>query len=219
MLECIFGIDPGRANTGLVRWNNIDKKIDLADTIVMSLSTARKKSQFNPTAYRLEKMRQEFDAFLRSHGDLSGRSLAVIEDYAYGDELSYEDFRKIDRKTLEVGESHGTIYSTLSENHVPYIKVAPTQLKLFVAGDGRADKTVVMKSLYDLYRVPLENDHEYDALACAHVGRYFALYCMYPSSLKEGTYEQMVVSQIAYHKQYESIRHFLHSMIPEPTDG
>ena len=176
----------------------------------------------NPSAYRLTKFREVFQEkiFIAS---TQHPSFAMIEDYAYGDQtISLDDFRKMDKMSLEVAEMHGVVYQSLAEIHVPYYKVPPSQLKCFVTGDGRCEKIDMIKSLQPKYnKCKLETHHEYDALGCVHLLRYLLAYLKKPDSLKDGTYEKMVCTQIAYDPKYSSITAMIHKLIiseASPTD-
>jgi Holliday junction resolvasome RuvABC endonuclease subunit len=54
---------------------------------------------------------------------------------------------------------------------VPIAVVAPTALKLPIAGTGRASKTEMISALVRLWpALVLKTDNEVDAMACAHLG-------------------------------------------------
>ncbi len=57
------------------------------------------------------------------------------------------------------------------QNDVPVAVVAPTTLKLAIAGKGGADKAAMAAALVRLWPdVGLSSDNEVDALGCAHLG-------------------------------------------------
>jgi Holliday junction resolvasome RuvABC endonuclease subunit len=133
-------------------------------------------------------------------------ALAIVEDYAYGDStISIEEFRKMDKMSLEVAEAYGVILSILASYSVPTIKVTPSQMKYFVTGDGHCQKTDIIKKMYKIYDVVMNDDHQYDALALAHIGRYFVLFCQNQNIIPEGTYEYNVIVRLAYDQKYTMV--------------
>jgi hypothetical protein len=178
-------------------------------TIELPISKMRPKALFNPHSCRLNELKHGMTYFIRSHVDTGcdgEECIAIVEDYAYGDQkISLEEFRKMDKMTLELGEVHGVVYQSLYDMSIPMIKVAPSQMKYFVTGNGRCEKTAVIKAMYEQYKVSMEDDHQYDALALCHIGRYFVLFCTNPSAIPEGTYEYNVVTRLAYDQKYVGI--------------
>ncbi len=218
----LFGIDIGRAETGYVGYDTDLKEIILRDTIVLPIAKMRTASgSVNPTAYRLRLFREIFqeNMFIAS---AEHPSFAMIEDYAYGDQsISLDDFRKMDKMSLEVAEMHGVVYEALAKINIPYYKVPPSQLKCFVTGDGRCEKIDMIKALQPKYGSELETHHEYDALGCIHLLRYLFAYLKDPNSLRDGTYEKMVCTQIAYDTKYSGVTTMFHKLTiseASPTD-
>ena len=66
------------------------------------------------------------------HGILEGRNvaLAAVEGYSYGSK----------QKREALGEAGGVVRALLYRSGVTYFEVAPTTLKLYVSGNGRASK-------------------------------------------------------------------------------
>jgi len=203
-----IGIDIGRANTGLVIFDNDEKSIVANATIQLPIAKVRKVSPFNATSHRLYFLQQNLKTFILGPGGFKkgDKALAVIEDYAYGDQrMTLEQFRKMDKMSLEVGEAHGIVYAALAEIGIPMIKVAPSQMKYFIAGDGQCEKTQIIKTMHKTYRVPLDDDHQYDALALCHMGRYYIIFCSSPGVIKEGTYEYNTMINIAFDMRHAAV--------------
>jgi hypothetical protein len=210
----LFGIDIGRAETGYASYDTDTKEVFLSNTIALPIGKMRKESMgINPSAYRLARFRTAFqeDIYKAQNGFFHGETeraecFAMIEDYAYGDQqITLEDFRKMDKMSLEVAEMSGVVYEVMASRGIPYYKVAPSQLKCFVTGDGRCEKLDMVKALQPKYGCNLDTHHEYDALGCIHVLRYLFAYLKNPDALKDGTYEKNVCIQLAYDTKYASI--------------
>lgn len=211
-----IGYDIGRANTGITIYDSISKVVHYM-TVELPISKVRSRALFNPTSCRLDLLKEAVTAFMCAHLDVRLRDndsqynieedcLAIVEDYAYGDQkITLEEFRKMDKMSLEVGETAGVIYQTIFNFGIPMIKVAPSQMKYFVTGNGRCEKTQIIKAMYEIYKVSMEDDHQYDALALCHIGRYFTLFCKNQEAIPEGTYEYNVVTRLAYDQKYVAV--------------
>jgi hypothetical protein len=222
-VKLIIGCDTGRANVGICGYDRKLKSISLSTTFKFSLALARRESQFNPSAYRVSAIDDEFFTLLSRLEKKFDPSeiLGVVEDYAYGADNLQEivkrskgkdDLRRrlnellknSDRDPWGLAECSGVILANFARFKIPFIKIPPTQLKLFITGDGRAPKTLMMKTLKAEYGVALDTDHEFDALGLCHIGRYFCVFCENPGAFKKG-YEREVMSSIAFDGKYRDV--------------
>lgn len=110
----------------------------------------------------------------------------------------------MDWDALSLAEVHGIFMATLGKWGVPTIKISPTQVKYFATGRGRADKRAVIKSIYKSYDKELDDEHQFDALACVHIARYFVQYCHKPNSLRPG-YARNVCNTIMFDKRFKGV--------------
>lgn len=85
---------------------------------------------------------------------------AVIESYAHEAKWGRE-FQ---------GELGGVVRLALHQNNVPYTTYAPSQLKKFATGTGKADKNIVARELFKRYNVDAEGNDEVDACGLALMG-------------------------------------------------
>lgn len=78
-------------------------------------------------------------------------------------------FAKNQKTGLAVAETRGVLLNTLYKKGVAIIEIAPTEVKLAVAGDGRADKKAVAKMVELFLDLPPQKtlDDVSDALAIA----------------------------------------------------
>jgi Holliday junction resolvasome RuvABC endonuclease subunit len=204
----LIATDVGRANTGLVIYDTEDKDVILNRTISLQLAKMREQSRnINPSAWRLSKLQTEYTTAILSKYTISDElnAVGVVEGYAYGDaNMTLEDMRNIDRASLELAECHGIVYSTLAMLKIPFYVIAPTQMKLFVGGDGHCEKTDIIKAMHNQYGVNLKTDHEYDALGLIHMLRYLVAYIRNSDALPE-CYEKRVCEQLVYDTRFVGI--------------
>ncbi len=80
-------------------------------------------------------------------------------------------FRGCDFKLAELG---GVIRLAVSENmEVPYYEIAPTTLKMFITGNGRSPKNIMLEQIFRKYKIGSENltdDNQVDAFGLAKFG-------------------------------------------------
>ncbi len=206
-----IGVDIGRANTGVTIYDSILKTVR-SMTIELPIHKMRSKALFNPHSYRLSEARNTFISFVCNHVDIDmlghqgEKCIAIVEDYAYGDKkITVEEFRKMDKMSLELAEVYGVIKEALFAMEIPIVMISPSQLKYFVTGNGRCEKTAIIKEMFRIYKASLSDDHQYDALALCHIGRYFTLFCQNQKAIPEGSYEYNVVTKLAYDEKYSPI--------------
>ncbi len=84
-------------------------------------------------------------------------------------------FQANTRTAMSVGQASGVALITAARAHVPVALYSPTEVKLAVTGDGRADKTAVqtmVTRLLALRDIPKPADAaDALALACCHIGK------------------------------------------------
>lgn len=85
-------------------------------------------------------------------------------------------FSKNQKTALDVAHARGVVLLRAAENGIPCLEIAPTEVKLAIAGDGRASKKSVAKMAGHLLNIKAEGilDDTTDALAVAIVAE--ALY-------------------------------------------
>lgn len=152
----ILGIDPGLATVGLGLVDTADRRTcTAADWLVISTPAGL------PLAQRLEEISSDLAQYIREHKP----DLAVIEKL----------FFATNQKTaIDVAQARGAIMLTVQQCGVPIIEATPLELKLAIAGDGKADKRqmqdMVMR-LLKLQDIPQPDDAA-DGLALALFGAY-----------------------------------------------
>lgn len=173
----VAGIDVGRENTGYTVWDIAEKRIHRNGTIKISLAEARKTKSYNPIYYRLSLMDSMLESFLMADTPI----LAVVEDYIYGTKgITVEDVENMDRDPLKLAEMHGVICSCVARCDIPLLKVSPTSMKLIMTGKGNSDKRKMIQAVYNTFKVSMPDEHQYDALCAAHIGRLYLLYITRP---------------------------------------
>jgi len=188
----IIGIDPGRQHQAFTVYNTEQQKVVENITFNMSLMDARKQRKYNPSWYRLNECRKVFTEMLSKYENPVG----IVEDYIYFGKMDESDFAHMDRSPLQLAESHGALYCALAGLDIPCVKVTASTIKFFVTGYGAADKRAMIRAVFEAYNTPLDDEHQFDALACAHIGRYFVQYCIDPTAFPSDSYEANILSKI-----------------------
>ncbi len=79
-------------------------------------------------------------------------------------------FSKNRRTAIAVAETRGAILLTIAKKSIPFLEIAPTEVKLAVAGYGRASKKAVIKMVNNVLDLSVSDttiDDVTDALAIA----------------------------------------------------
>jgi len=87
-------------------------------------------------------------------------SLVVMEDMAYAAR---------DRNHERAGLAYLVRYFLWGAK-IPYVLVAPTSLKKFTTGSGKAEKSSVMMTVFKRWGVESKNDNEADAYSLLRIG-------------------------------------------------
>lgn len=87
--------------------------------------------------------------------------LVVMEDMAF----AAHDM-KHERAGLAYLVRHG-----LWQNMIPYVLIAPTSLKKFVTGSGKAEKSMMIMEVFKRWGHAAKNDNEADAIALLYIGQ------------------------------------------------
>jgi len=145
----ILGIDPGVASTG---WGIVKKEKSLK---CLDYSVIRTQPGTEPG----ERLRL-----------ISNELSRVMERYQ-PDVLAIEKiyFFKNLKTAIPVSQAKGAILLTAARKKIPVWEYTPLQVKLIIAGHGRADKKQVQESLKKMLKLKEapKPDHAADALAVA----------------------------------------------------
>lgn len=88
--------------------------------------------------------------------------LVVIEAMAPGITSPY---------TLERAGLYYMVLLALWKANIPVLTAAPTQVKKFCTGSGRAEKDMMIMACYKTFGVEVENNNEADAIALLAIGK------------------------------------------------
>lgn len=146
----ILGIDPGSVRVGI---GVIEKNGEALKYIESGLLRIAQNSDKGKRLLALEKDLKK--ALIRARPDRAG-----IEKLF---------FSKNQKTAFSVAEARGVILKTLTEFHVPIFELTPSEVKLAVAGNGRASKEAVAKMVGYFLKIQTKNiiDDATDALALA----------------------------------------------------
>lgn len=152
----ILGIDPGTATTGygVVRVKNIRRKtkndLECLDCGLIKTSPTSSMPE------RLKTLNDELNKLIKKHRP---GVLAVENIY----------FFKNFKTAMPVSQAKGVILLTAAKKNLPVHEFTPLQVKMIVAGYGKAEKIQVqkrVKRLFNLKEIPKPDDIA-DALAIA----------------------------------------------------
>ncbi|MBI2627051.1 MAG: crossover junction endodeoxyribonuclease RuvC [Parcubacteria group bacterium] len=145
----ILGIDPGshRIGYGVIKYEN--GKTSCLDYGIIEL-TGKKSSKGLP----------------KLHKNLNDLIKKFTPDLASIEKLF---FFKNSKTVIEVAEARGVILFTLEKSAIPIIEFTPLQVKSYVSGYGRAQKTGIQKMVKLLLNLETDPkpDDAADALALA----------------------------------------------------
>ena len=145
----ILGIDPGTATTGygIVKKSRGFKCLDYG--------VIRTKPNSNP-GERLKKINNEISKIIKKYQP----DFLAIESLYF--------FRNF-KTAIPVSQAKGSILLTAAKKKLPVKEFTPLQIKLAVAGNGRADKKDVKESLKKIFVLDKEPqpDDAHDAIAVA----------------------------------------------------
>ena len=117
-------------------------------------------------------------------------TLVVMEDLAFAaHDLNHE------RAGLATLVRH-----SLWLEHIPYVLVAPTSLKKFVTGSGKAEKSQMMLAVFQHFGHTPANDNEADAIGLLYLGRMLA------GELKPQNKAQQETLQVAWRNNAKALQ-------------
>ena len=145
----IIGIDPGLARVGYGVIDTIGKKANFLDCGIISTSKHLKEGE------RMVEIAKDLRLLIREWKP----QLAAVEKFFF--------YRS--STTISVVQARGIIIMTLARFKIPILEYAPMQIKLTIAGSGKASKNDILESvMYELnVEKPPRPDDAADALAIA----------------------------------------------------
>lgn len=145
----ILGIDPGSVRIGYGLIKKEVGGIKHLESGLFKLPPARKED-------KLLALEKEIKTLIRKFQPDLG---AVEKLY----------FTKNRKTGLEVAQARGVIIATLAKANLPFVELAPSEVKLAAAGHGQAAKSEVAKMVFLTLKLPQQRqiDDATDALAIA----------------------------------------------------
>ncbi|MDP2647729.1 MAG: crossover junction endodeoxyribonuclease RuvC [Candidatus Yanofskybacteria bacterium] len=151
MRKCVMGIDPALVKLG---WAVIMKASDKDKTATWQTGTIQSKKD---GVERLKEIRDGIIALAKS----AIPELIVIEGYSWGSKF----------QGPALGEVGGVIRLALFEAGFKIEVVAPSSLKKFVTGSGRADKPTMRQKIFKRWKgAEFDTQDEAEAFALAQWG-------------------------------------------------
>ncbi len=148
----ILGIDPGLARVGFGVIEAKNKSLEMLDCGIIRTDQSQKEcDRLVEIAVDLRKLIRKWDP-----------KLAVVEKFFF--------YRS--STTISVVQARGVVIMTLARFMIPILEFPPMQIKLAVAGSGKADKDDVLAAVMRELKLeyPPRPDDAADALAIALTG-------------------------------------------------
>ncbi|MFZ5933010.1 MAG: crossover junction endodeoxyribonuclease RuvC [Patescibacteria group bacterium] len=152
----ILGIDPGTATTGYGLLRTSSKNFEVLDFGL--IETAKNGSP----GKRLENIYRQMTKLLRQYSP----NVVAIEKLFFASNA---------KTAMSVGQAQGVMIFAASRSKIEVAEYAPGTIKKTVAGDGRADKKMIQRSLRKIFGARIRSkarkkthfDNAADALAVA----------------------------------------------------
>jgi len=150
VLGPVLGIDPGLSRCGYGAVARDRAELRAVSAGVIRTDPARE------LPHRLAELEAELDALVHQLGPVAIAVERVL-------------FQTNVRTAISVGQASGLALAVASRAGVPVVQYSPNEVKLAVAGDGRAGKEEVQRMVARMLRLPdvLEPPDAADALALA----------------------------------------------------
>lgn len=110
---------------------------------------------------RLQYIYEEISDLIKCYSNC----IIAIEGYAFSPNQG---------RSFSLGELGGIIKLLLYQNKIKYYVVAPTTLKKFATGSGRAQKSDIAKEVYKRWGAEFKTEHEVDAFVLAKIAYYLS---------------------------------------------
>lgn len=151
-MKRILGIDPGSQRTG---WGVVESTGSRCTYVASGVVDLRK---VDGLANKLGHLSSEIELVLREYKP----SAVTVESVFHG---------KNAKSALVLGQARGAVLAILGRASMDYIELSPAEIKLNVAGHGRAGKEQVAQMVERLLKIKLKGPaDEFDALAIAIAG-------------------------------------------------
>jgi crossover junction endodeoxyribonuclease RuvC len=163
----IIGIDPGSVITGyaiIEKHKGHNPRIEVLDFGCIITD------KFSTTGERLKKIHGEIIKLIKKHTP----NIVAVETLFF-----FKNFKTV----MPVSQTKGVILLAAEEKKVPVLEFTPLQMKMAIAGYGRADKKQIQEMIkrtvcldnFDLKKKHRKKDDAYDALGvaiCASIKAY-----------------------------------------------
>ena len=151
-MKRVIGIDPGSQRTG---WGIVETSGTRSTYVASGVIDLRK---FEVLSTRLGSLADQIERVLQDYEP----NLAAIESVFHG---------KNAKSALILGQARGAAISVIGRSELECVELSPAEIKLSVAGHGKADKIQVAQMVERLLRIEVKGtSDESDALAIAIAG-------------------------------------------------
>ena len=154
----ILGVDPGSVITGyaVIKKQKGEQRLEVVDFGCIITD------KFSTTGERLKKIHKEISKLIEKHKP----NLISVETLFF-----FKNFKTV----MPVSQTKGVILLAAAQKKIPVFEFTPLQMKMAIAGYGRAEKKQVQKMIektvdiksFDLKKNNRKKDDAFDALGMA----------------------------------------------------
>lgn len=156
-MNLYLGLDISISGTGLVA---VDDEYKVVHSIKLS---SQEQLRDVERLYFLKQLMQHHLDIIKSQGDVIQCALEIPAYQAEG-------------RLVEIGEITGIEKVELYLAGIPFIRVAPLQLKKYVSGKGVGGKSLILLDVFKNFKEEFRDDNEADAYVLARIARDFKHY-------------------------------------------
>ena len=151
-MKRILGVDPGSQRTG---WGPVESSGTRCDYVASGVIELRK---VDGLAFKLAHLAQQLEEVISRYCPTT----VAVEAVFHG---------KNAKSALVLGQARGAALSVVGRAGIECVELSPAEIKLSVAGHGRADKIQVAQMVERLLKIELKGPSDQsDALAIAIAG-------------------------------------------------
>lgn len=150
------GIDPSFTGTGLTILDNEGNTIN--QTLISTKNNDKDQHDIENRILTISNKLNILTSFNCLDKKDENKSIVCIEDLSFGSKGAY---------AAQMAALNYYIRIFLLKNNIEYYTVAPSKLKKFVTGDGRAQKNLMLKEVYKKWNIDLNDDNSADSYALA----------------------------------------------------
>ncbi|MDN5324059.1 MAG: crossover junction endodeoxyribonuclease RuvC [Clostridia bacterium] len=137
----------------------LDISLNGTGAVILKNDVIQYHHRFEPKSIGIERL-IEIEEYVTDLIETNLLDLVVIEGYAFARA----------NQAHQMGEIGGVIRRRLHKLRIPWIEIAPNQVKKFASGKGNCKKDLILMNVYKRWRVEFQSSDEADAFILAKIG-------------------------------------------------